>query len=67
MNIMRKEGAGCIRLVENEFTQRNSTFVTYHLMHLAQILKEQSGYPADGTSREVWDTGTRWNFENPEY
>ena len=52
---------------DSEFTNRNTTFMTYNLMHLAKMLKEQGGYPEYGNSREKWDDGTRWNFENPEY
>lgn len=52
---------------ENAFTNRNTTFMTYNLLHLAQMLKQQNGYPSYGNSREDWDDGTRWNFENPEY
>lgn len=51
----------------NDFTNRNTTFMTYNLLHLAKMLKEQNGYPAYGNSRKDWDDGTRWNFENPEY
>ena len=51
----------------NSFTNRNTTFMTYNLLHLAKMLKEQDGYPAYGNSRADWDDGTRWNFENPEY
>ncbi|MDZ7720547.1 MAG: NAD(P)H-dependent oxidoreductase [Balneolaceae bacterium] len=52
---------------DNEFTQRNTTFMTYNLLHLAKMLKENNGYPKYGNSRQDWDDGTRWNFENPEY
>ncbi len=52
---------------ENNFTNRNTTFMTYNLMHLAALLKQANGYPAYGNSRKDWDAGTRWNFENPEY
>ncbi|MDB4293246.1 flavodoxin family protein [Maribacter sp.] len=52
---------------KNEFTNRNTTFMTYNLLHLANMLKAQNGYPTYGNSREDWDDGTRWNFENPEY
>ncbi|MEX0722455.1 MAG: flavodoxin family protein [Gracilimonas sp.] len=52
---------------DNEFTKRNTTFMTYNLLHLAGMLKEQGGYPDYGNSRKEWDDGTRWNFENPEY
>lgn len=51
----------------NEFTNRNTTFMIYNLLHLAKMLKDQNGYPAYGNSRKEWDDGTRWNFENPEY
>lgn len=51
----------------NSFTNRNTTFMTYNLLHLAKMLKENGGYPAYGNSRKEWDDGSRWNFENPEY
>ncbi len=51
----------------NEFTNRNTTFMTYNLLHLAKMLKENGGYPSYGNSREEWDNGKRWSFENPEY
>lgn len=52
---------------KNEFTNRNTTFMTYNMMHLAAMLKSNDGYPNRGNSRKDWDDGTRWNFENPEY
>ncbi len=52
---------------DNDFTNRNTTFMTYNLLHLAKMLKENNGYPTYGNSRKEWDDGTRWNFENPEY
>lgn len=52
---------------ENEFTNRNTTFMTYNILHLAKALKELGGYPAYGNSKKDWDDRTRWNFENPEY
>ncbi|MAP55823.1 flavodoxin family protein [Altibacter sp.] len=52
---------------KNDFTNRNTTFMTYNLLHLAKMLKASGGYPAYGNSRSQWDDGTRWNFENPEY
>jgi multimeric flavodoxin WrbA len=51
----------------NDFTNRNTTFMTYNLLHLAKMLAEQQGYPAYGNSRKDWDNGSRWNFANPEY
>ncbi|MUH36187.1 flavodoxin family protein [Zobellia amurskyensis] len=52
---------------DSEFTNRNTTFMSYNLMHLAKMLKDNDGYPSYGNSRKEWDDGTRWNFENPEY
>jgi multimeric flavodoxin WrbA len=51
---------------DSEFTNRNTTFMTYNLLHLANMLKSQQGYPAYGNSKEKWESGERWNFENPE-
>lgn len=51
----------------NDFTNRNTTFMSYNLMHLAKMLKDNDGYPAYGNSRKDWDNGKRWGFENPEY
>ena len=51
----------------NEFTNRNTTFMTYNLLHMAKLLKANDGFPSYGNSREEWDDGTRWNFDNPEY
>jgi len=52
---------------DSDFTNRNTTFMTYNLLHLAATLKAQDGYPQYGNSRDDWDDGKRWNFENPEY
>ncbi len=52
---------------ESNFTNRNTTFMTYNLLHLAHTLKKQDGYSSYGNSREDWDQGERYNFENPEY
>ncbi|HEY7718391.1 MAG TPA: flavodoxin family protein, partial [Pedococcus sp.] len=52
---------------ENEFTQRNTTFMTWNLMHLARLLKDAGGFPAGGNDRTAWDAGARFDYENPEY
>ncbi len=51
----------------NDFTNRNTTFMTYNLLHLAKMLKDASGYPNYGNSKKDWSNGDRWGFENPEY
>ena len=53
--------------LNNDFTNRNTTFMSYNLMHLAKMLKDNDGYPAHGNSRKDWDSGKRWAFQNPEY
>ena len=52
---------------DSNFTNRNTTFMSYNLLHLARLLKQQNGYPARGNSRTEWDDGERWAFDNPEY
>lgn len=52
---------------ENSFANRNTTFMTYNMLHLAKMLKEANGYSAYGNSTKEWNNGERWNFENPEY
>ncbi len=52
---------------ENDFTNRNTTFMAWNLMHLAKLLKDSGGIPAYGNQRREWDAGARFDFENPEY
>ncbi|MEV6072477.1 flavodoxin family protein [Nocardia sp. NPDC052001] len=52
---------------DNDFTNRNTTFMTWNLMHLARILVDAGGFPAHGNQRSEWDAGCRFDFENPEY
>lgn len=51
----------------NAFTQRNTTFMTWNLMHLARLLKDAGGVPAHGNQRTAWDAGQRFDHPNPEY
>ncbi len=52
---------------ENDFTNRNTTFATWNLMHLGKLLKDAGGIPAHGNQRSEWDAGCRFDFENPEH
>lgn len=52
---------------ENDFTNRNVTFMTYNLMHMAKMLKENGGIPAQGNQLGEWKKGQHFGFENPEY
>jgi multimeric flavodoxin WrbA len=53
--------------LDNEFTNRNTTFMTWNLLHLARMLKRAGGVPAYGNQRAAWDAGSRFDFANPEY
>jgi len=49
---------------ENEFTQRNTVFMTWNLMHLAAMIRQAGGIPARGNSRSAWDGGARFDHPN---
>lgn len=52
---------------QNDFTNRNTTFMTWNLMHVAKLLQDADGFPAYGNQRSKWAAGTRFDFENPEH
>lgn len=52
---------------ENDFTNRNATFMTWNLLHLARMLKDAGGVPAHGNQRSLWEAGCRFDFPNPEH
>lgn len=58
---------GTIAGFDNDFTNRNTTFMTWNLLHMARMLKENGGIPAHGNQRSKWDAGARFDFDNPEY
>jgi multimeric flavodoxin WrbA len=52
---------------DNNFTRRNTTFMTWNLMHFARMLKDAGGIPSHGNSKELWSEGYRFDAPNPEY
>ncbi|QKT02693.1 flavodoxin family protein [Ectothiorhodospiraceae bacterium 2226] len=48
---------------QNDFTQRNVTFMSWNLMHLARLLKRAGGIPAHGNQTARWADGER--FDHP--
>src|SRR5438874_2649598 len=52
---------------DNDFTNRNTTFMTWNLLHLARMITDAAGIPAHGNQRSEWDAGCRFDFENPEH
>jgi hypothetical protein len=52
---------------ENDFTNRNTTFMTWNLLHIARMLKDAGGIPAHGNQRSEWEAGCRFDYPNPEH
>jgi multimeric flavodoxin WrbA len=52
---------------ENDFANRNTTFLTWNMLHLARMLKDAGGIPAHGNQPGLWDAGCRFDFANPEH
>ncbi|WP_119167044.1 flavodoxin family protein [Algihabitans albus] len=52
---------------ENDFTNRNTTFMTWNMLHLARMIKDAGGVPAHGNQRSQWDAGCRFDYPNPDY
>ena len=52
---------------ENDFTNRNTTFMTWNLLHLARMIKDAGGIPAHGNQRSLWEAGCRFDYPNPDY
>ncbi len=52
---------------ENDFTNRNTTFMTWNLIHMARMIKDAGGIPAHGNQRSEWDAGCRFDHPNPMY
>lgn len=52
---------------DNDFTNRNTAFMTWNLLHIAAMLRNAGGIPAQGNQRTAWDAGDHFEWENPEY
>ncbi len=50
---------------ENDFTNRNVTFMSWNLLHMAAMLKRAGGIPAHGNRPGQWEAGCRFDFEPP--
>ncbi|MBA2318162.1 MAG: flavodoxin family protein [Euzebyales bacterium] len=53
--------------LDNDFTNRNTTFMTWNLMHAARLLRDSGGFPAHGNQRPQWDAGARFDYPAPEH
>ena len=52
---------------DNDFTNRNTTFMAWNLMHMAKLLKENNGIPAVGNTVDGWTHVTNAKSDNTEY
>jgi multimeric flavodoxin WrbA len=52
---------------DNDFTNRNTTFMCWNLMHTATMLKRSGGIPAVGNTTEGWQHVSHVGSDNPEY
>lgn len=53
---------------ESDFTNRNITFMSYNLMHMAKLLKDSGGIPVYGNQPKKWEQGEHFGLDpNPEY
>ena len=52
-----EEGGG----QQNAWTTRNTVFMTWNMLHMARMLKDNDGFPAYGNSTHDW------NLEQPEH
>ncbi len=52
---------------ENDFTNRNTTFMTWNIMHMARMIKDAGGIPAHGNQRSEWVAGCSVDDPNPLY
>lgn len=52
---------------DNDFTNRNTTFMAWNLMHTARMLKDNGGIPAKGNTTADWEHVTNATSQNPEY
>lgn len=48
--------------LDNDFTNRNTVFMAYDLMHLAHMLKDGGGIPAKANQASEWAAGTKYAF-----
>jgi multimeric flavodoxin WrbA len=51
----------------NDFTNRNATFMSWNLMHTAAMLKEKGGIPPVGNTPEGGQHVSHVSSQNPEY
>ena len=51
---------------DNEFTMRNTTFMSWNLMHTARLLKGAGGLPPHGNQPDRWRDVTNATEQSPD-
>lgn len=59
------DGGGAPVGYDSEFTNRNTTIMTWNLMHTAKLLKDAGGLPAEGNTRQRWRDVTNAEQQDP--
>lgn len=52
---------------DNDFTNRNVTFMAWNLMHTARMLRAIGGIPAHGNQSSAWKKGERFGHPGAEF
>ena len=52
---------------ENDFTNRNTSFLAWNCLHASRMLKDAGGFPNIGNQPDVWDAGCRPEMASPEH
>ena len=56
------EGCDAPAGFDNEFTNMNTTFMAWNLVHLARLLREAGGFPVGGNQSSEWARGSRSGY-----
>lgn len=51
---------------DSEFTNKNTTFMSWNLMHMARMLKDNGGLPDIGNTTQSWRDVTNAEGQNPD-
>lgn len=51
---------------DNDFTNRNTTIMSWNLMHMARMLSANGGIPAEGNIADTWQEFTNAKDQNPD-
>ena len=51
---------------DSDFTNKNTTIMSWNLMHTAKMLKEQGGFPVGGNVADTWREFTNAEDQDPD-